>query len=625
MTRPGACRGRRRGRRRAGRGHRRARPVATGSARRRALAPRADDRAALARRARHRRPDADVHARGAGRVVARRDARRANDVSDSATVNGRPTIEGSRAHGRAESSGQVTTTSPRSERHGRSRPSSSSAALDRSEDQTGSGERAEVVRGGGTQVDAYALGELGGTVGRHEVAHRRPAAHDADRHRCGRGAGRTTRGRGRPARGAREPRARARARHGHAAPLRLRAQSRSRICRSRREAWSCSSRTCAGSFSPRRWPRTARSCSVSWASCSSSGRPSEGSRSVALRHRSRASSTDALPRGTARSRSSSERRAPWTARAVRRSRLALPSWPAARRREARTRMRRAGARSPVATSVIAVTTAASSSSESEPVETRSRLSRRVLAAAASPASSSACAATTRALSASSGSPSSVAVSVSSSAVAAAASATVASPTPTTRRTSSASGSSLRRGASAAAGRGPRAARRASPWRPTRSPRCARRSRAPTPRPRRRGRGARGAGGRGPGRARTRLASGRARRPAELGEARVQCLHGLLDETGLEQDLRAVQPCRALEDVGLELLGASHAGEGPRDVTQEVCGIPLVVTSHELLLGPAEVVREARRLGEGLERLLRPQQLEGEHARGSGAPSTARAR
>ncbi len=60
---------------------------------------------------------------------------------------------------------------------------------------------------------------------------------------------------------------------------------------------------------------------------------------------------------------------------------------------------------------------------------------------------------------------------------------------------------------------------------------------------------------------------------ELGESRVQCLHGLLEESGLEQDLRAVQPCRTLEDVGLELLGASHAGQRPRDVTEEVCRIP----------------------------------------------------
>ncbi len=96
------------------------------------------------------------------------------------------------------------------------------------------------------------------------------------------------------------------------APRRLRAQSRSRICRSSRDASTSSPRTCADSPCSRRCPRTARSCSVSEASCSSPGRPSEGSRSVALRHRSSTSSTAALPSGTARSRSSSARRTPWT-------------------------------------------------------------------------------------------------------------------------------------------------------------------------------------------------------------------------------------------------------------------------------------------------------------------------
>ncbi len=308
MTRPGACRGLRRGRRPAAPGHRRARPAA----RVRRGGPRSPHVPTIAR--------PSLEARGtdgptltctpeAPDASSRDAARRAKDVSDSATVNGRPTIEGSRAHGRAETSGQVTTTTPRSERHGRSRASSSSAALARSEDQTApaSGPRWCVAAARRSTRTRWASSAARSAAMRSRIVALPPTMPTAPmRPRCRKNHTRSRSTRPRCSRASRTRSGAARL----APSLRLRAQSRSRICRSRREAWSCSSRTCAASFSPRRWPRTARSCSVSWASCSSSGRPRDGSRSVALRHRSRASSTDALPRGTASSRSSSESRAP---------------------------------------------------------------------------------------------------------------------------------------------------------------------------------------------------------------------------------------------------------------------------------------------------------------------------
>ena len=92
---------------------------------------------------------------------------------------------------------------------------------------------------------------------------------------------------------------------------------------------------------------------------------------------------------------------------------------------------------------------------------------------------------------------------------------------------------------------------------------------------------------------------------QTGDACLKGVLGLTDEARLEQHARAIQAGRRAVDVALEPLGLRHVRERPRDVAEEVGGIPLVVPGHELLLDATEDLGQAGGLCEGLHRLLRP--------------------